>query len=753
MGPAVSLRTQLFLVSLLTLSLPWAGCQYIQEMEASLRHGQTDAMQATAKAVAARLASEPNLWQPLDHPHTSAAQHLYAHPLPSAGIVDGYNDEWEGLEFTPRVFQSSRNQQFSAQVLAGIHQQTLYLLIRVNDPKLHYHHPSRATLASGDHIIVRTAATDYIVATSAPGGIEVKYKDANNQRQREHRVRGQWVEHQQGYQVELSLPLDMVQPIFELGIVDHLVQDAPTIDPITGNPVSQSWPVDLIGTIEQPTDTYQPIHLNPSNIAQQLSAAKGQLISPLAPLQAATQVFTREGIRLRILDQQGWLVASSGSLRSAQVQAQQPPWWLRALYELALTDNSWPTPHDSTRDGFIEPIATTDSGKNNHLGRSPTSIPAHQWYQDGRRQLGRSSAVIEVNNEATDRSISQYPEPVAVGTVLVEQTSDRVLALTNSAFTRLFLFTTGATLLATFGLVGYASWLSWRIRRINRAATAAVNTDGHIGELESVWPQYEWQDELGELSGNYQHLLQRLQGYTDYLRTLTSKLSHELRTPLAIVRSSLDNLSHSQLDKQALTYTARAADGAERLSRLISAMSEASRVEHSIQQADKEWFALDDMCQQLTAAYADTFTHHSFNCVIKPADYQLWGAPDLLVQLLDKLVDNATDFCPAGGCITLELLRHSRKSGDSLTLHLSNQGPLLPEHLQDQLFDSLVSIRSKTPSSAPTTNSDTHMGLGLYIVKLIAQYHRGRVYARNLDDDSGVRFSLQLPILPTVEKE
>jgi signal transduction histidine kinase len=76
-------------------------------------------------------------------------------------------------------------------------------------------------------------------------------------------------------------------------------------------------------------------------------------------------------------------------------------------------------------------------------------------------------------------------------------------------------------------------------------------------------------------------------------------------------------------------------------------------------------------------------------------------------------------------------------------LELANQGPLLPAAMQGRLFESLVSLRDKTtPGDAP------HLGLGLYVVRLVAERHGGVALARNLEDGSGVAFSLRLQGMP-----
>src|SRR5262245_58580458 len=91
------LRYQLLLLSLLTLLLPWAGCQYAREMEKVLRDGQADALLASASTMASFLSSRPELVRPEGSsvaPFDPAAGDLYAYPLRARPLLDGYGDEW-----------------------------------------------------------------------------------------------------------------------------------------------------------------------------------------------------------------------------------------------------------------------------------------------------------------------------------------------------------------------------------------------------------------------------------------------------------------------------------------------------------------------------------------------------------------------------------------------------------------------------------------------------------------------------------
>ncbi|MDQ7073020.1 MAG: ATP-binding protein [Gammaproteobacteria bacterium] len=107
-----------------------------------------------------------------------------------------------------------------------------------------------------------------------------------------------------------------------------------------------------------------------------------------------------------------------------------------------------------------------------------------------------------------------------------------------------------------------------------------------------------------------------------------------------------------------------------------------------------------------------------------------------MVQMLDKLIANAVDFHLPETSIVVSLY----VSDSVAILSINNEGPTLPENMDGQLFQPMVSIRETV-----TQSSSPHLGLGLYIVKLIVQQHKGKVTAKNWQQ--GVEFQVELPII------
>jgi two-component system sensor histidine kinase ChvG len=135
------------------------------------------------------------------------------------------------------------------------------------------------------------------------------------------------------------------------------------------------------------------------------------------------------------------------------------------------------------------------------------------------------------------------------GVLLLEQASRAVPLLANRALLGLMLTSFGVLLVAGGILLAFATRLSLRLGRLRNAAERAQLNDGRLDGVfeQGRFPMTDATDEIGDLARSFERLFEVVGGYTDYLRTLASKLSHELNTPLAIVKSSLDNLEHAAL--------------------------------------------------------------------------------------------------------------------------------------------------------------------------------------------------------------
>jgi two-component system sensor histidine kinase ChvG len=511
------------------------------------------------------------------------------------------------------------------------------------------------------------------VASAAPGPAIVAPLDPT---QIAPRLLGEWQEDADGYRVELRFPRGYWPRRLGVEVLDF---SDPALAPRR------------VGSAIDPV-LGGPALLRPST-------ALRQTLTQLVP----------DGTRVRLLHPEGWVLAQAGGFAAA-LPEQNVPWWRRALYRW-FSRNAVPAPPEDSDAVRLQ---------SDEVWQALADKPASAWraLDEGRRLL--LSSAVPVRVQAQTR-----------GALLLERPSE-VLLLADQALSGLMLATLLAMLVIGVGLFGFASRLGSRIRRLSVAAEEAMARDG----AGAPFPRSEARDELGDLSRSFARLLEEVAAYTDYLRSLAGKLSHELHTPLAIVRSSLENLESQPLSRDAEVYVGRARDGVDRLGAIVRAMSESSRMERAIASTEPEDFDLRAVVEACAESYRPLLAPRTLKLMLPSHPIDFHGAPDLIAQALDKLVDNARSFCPESGWVLLALA----PSADGVELAVANSGPPLPAAMQERLFDSLVSLREP----AQRGGGAPHLGLGLHIVRLIADLHRGSARARNLASGGGVEFRLSL---------
>jgi len=328
-----------------------------------------------------------------------------------------------------------------------------------------------------------------------------------------------------------------------------------------------------------------------------------------------------------------------------------------------------------------------------------------------------------------------WNEGQVVGVVLAEETTNETLAARNRAFERLFFSIAFVVLFGVLTLLAFATRLSFRIRGLRNAVERAIDRQGRV---RGPIPLSSAQDEVGDLSRSFGTMLERQQQYTAYLEGLRSRLSHEIRTPVAVVRSSLDNLRLHHVPEPAAVYLDRADLGLSRLVTIVQRMTEASRLEQTLATSEPEAFDLAPVVAGCVEGYRLTHPRRQIDLSIDTAGRPLIveGAPDLVAQLLDKLVENALDFAREGTPVDIRL---TRGLGIGF-LAVSNDGPTLPDEIAERVFESMVSSRPGDGSGK------VHLGLGLTIVKSIADFHQATVSAANHRDGSGLTFTVGFPL-------
>jgi signal transduction histidine kinase len=294
-----------------------------------------------------------------------------------------------------------------------------------------------------------------------------------------------------------------------------------------------------------------------------------------------------------------------------------------------------------------------------------------------------------------------------------------------------------AALAATaLALLAVASLVVARIVRLRRAAEASID---HRGRVRGAVPRFRLHDEVDAMAASYNRLLERLHQHQDYLARLRSRLVHELRTPIMVVRSSLENLAAETDPQQAGAYAARAQAGAARLERIVASMGEAGSLEAMLEDSDMEPTDLVALVAACLEGYRSAYPGARLRLDAAVAAAPCVVAPEAIAQALDKLVVNAIDFSLPGSEIVVAVAPDRKGTVRQWHIAVTNQGPELPAAMADSLFESMVSLRS---DSAGALDQRGHLGLGLYLVRLIAEFHGGSAQARNVPGGVEVEFTV-----------
>jgi two-component system sensor histidine kinase ChvG len=686
------LRTKLLLLALTTLALPWAGCQYAREMENVLRESEQQSLLAVATTIAGSLKGKQELLfrdESLDAVTSKNARDITPVVLSGAPLIDGRADEWD--TDSRNLIRVPGPDGDSLQLLAATHERWLYLALLVRDNKVVYDASTLAPLdpaTIGDRIWLafdeKRGGQSQLFFGSTGGGKLLARRIETREYGREEaveepRIEAVWQRSRDGYVLELGIPLSLLGQ--HIGV---LIDDR-----------------DRRGATRSSYGTLEVSDLR----------ATGRLIAASPDLNDHLRQFAQPGVELT--------VASSTGAILTRIDAPALPGdftrmrgFLPRMYRLFLDGDVIPRRvSQAERQRAAESLTTRVA-----RGQPETALFAGRY---------ENSVIV-----AAAAPIYSADGKNVFGVIQLAQTADRWLTLRDRALTRLLNLTLFVTLLAVVAAFWFAGRMTLRISRLGAASETAL---GREGNLSRILPEADARDELGDLSRSFSSLLGRLDEYTGYLRTLAGKLAHEIRTPLTIIRSSLENLESESNTANAKVYISRAREGSERLGAILTAMGAATRVEEAIAHSDRQRFDLAALVRATAGAYGGAFPTRRFAAQVPDEAVEITGAPDLIVQLLDKLVDNAVDFSADGATISIVL---SAEPGH-VELSVANPGPTLPSETGNRLFESLWQSRAES-------DKRPHFGLGLYIVRLIAEFHGGTARAENLPDNSGAVFTVRL---------
>jgi two-component system sensor histidine kinase ChvG len=337
----------------------------------------------------------------------------------------------------------------------------------------------------------------------------------------------------------------------------------------------------------------------------------------------------------------------------------------------------------------------------------------------------------------------QYYKQV-VGAVLVNSTSDAVDASVfqvRKAILRLFVMTLAMTVLLSLYQAGT---IAHPVRRLARAAAQVQNGRGGRGAIPDLSRR---NDEIGDLSVTLGQMTEVLWDRIEATERFAADVTHEIKNPLSSMRSAVETACRIEDPAAQRRLLGVLAEDVQRIDRLISDVSDLSRVDAELLKADAEPLDLRSMATALAEVENMTLGDGGPRIAVDFPDREdLWilGAEGRLVQVFRNLIRNAVTFSPPKGTITLRVYAGWGAFAQRVLVEVDDEGPGIPEGKEQTIFDRFYSERP------PGEKFGTHSGLGLAISKQIVEGLGGRISAVNRRDvegagTPGARFILNFP--------
>lgn len=281
------------------------------------------------------------------------------------------------------------------------------------------------------------------------------------------------------------------------------------------------------------------------------------------------------------------------------------------------------------------------------------------------------------------------------------------------------------------------------VRPIRVLARAAERVRRGIGREESIPEFADRRDEIGDLSRSLSDMTGALYNQIDAVESFAADVAHEIKNPLSSMRSALETIQMTDKPEIQEKLLAILQDDVKRIDRLITDISDASRLDAELTRGQTQTIDLGVMIATLVDAYRTTGKCDAIDIQFKDDEagiYMVAGIEARLGQVWRNLIDNAISFSPEGGTVTVAILISNR----TVSVQIEDQGPGVPEGAEGKVFDRFYSER---PSKEQFGG---HSGLGLAISKQVIEAHDGSIHVENClsgeGEVLGARFIVTLPL-------
>ena len=434
------------------------------------------------------------------------------------------------------------------------------------------------------------------------------------------------------------------------------------------------------------------------------------------------QIGKEQRMRLRVYDPQGQLVADSFALDAPSFAFDDP-----------------------VAEPFLEDLARWTDEAVNFAVRAPSPPPyaepadaegAQAWPELVRaREQGLSQIELRRAPDRTPVITAAAPVGLNGATLLTTRNATDITEAVRAARTSLMTIIAIALLVSIVLSLYLAGTIIEPLRRLVRA-TVRVRL-GREREVE-VPRMHERKDEIGLLARGVSDMTAALRLRIDAVESFAADVAHEIKNPLASLRSAVDSLPRVEDPALRQQLTDIAAHDVRRIDRLVSEISEASRIDAELSRATFEALDLADLFENVVQTRENRGENRDCRIELSRAGRSLLvlGVAIRLERIAQNLIDNAVSFSPPGGIVSVSV----RSDEDRVIARVCDQGPGIPEEQREKVFRRFHSLRPHEEDFGD------HSGLGLAIGKTIAEAHDGTLTVTDRDDGaSGACLVLDLP--------
>ncbi len=279
------------------------------------------------------------------------------------------------------------------------------------------------------------------------------------------------------------------------------------------------------------------------------------------------------------------------------------------------------------------------------------------------------------------------------------------------------------------------------VRPLRQLVQAAVRVRQGRDRQVEVPRLPERRDEIGMLARSISDMTAALRMRIDAVETFAADVAHEIKNPLASLRSATESLGKVEDVELRLQLLDIATHDVRRIDRLVTEISDASRIDAELSRTTFEPVDLGALVNNIIRSRESRGENGEriIRFALPAVPMRVMGEPSRLERVITNLLDNAVSFSPPGGAIEIGFAR----SEGWITLSISDSGPGIPEEQREKVFQR---FHSERPDAEDFGH---HSGLGLAIARTIAEAHDGTLAATSRPDgEPGACLVLGLPAMP-----